>query len=65
MKFIGLPDNQTAIRVMEDYFNMPPHGEHLLPHEREGNHRREPTHVEIFEKLESIEELLKKLENRL
>lgn len=44
---------------------MPFHTEHLLPHEREGNHIREPTHAEIFEKLESIEELLKKLESRL
>lgn len=42
---------------------MPIHREHLLLHEREGRYLREPTHGEIFEKLEQIEELLKKIES--
>ena len=62
MKFIGLLDNQMDIEV---YFNMPPHNEHLLPHERGESHRREPTHNEIFDKLETIEEILRKIENRI
>ena len=46
---------------------MPPHGEHLLPHEREEHPhpRREPTHAEIFDRLLSIEEVLKKIESRV
>lgn len=43
---------------------MPLHKEHLLPHEREGYYRREPTHGELFEKLELIEELLRKIESK-
>jgi len=62
MKFIGLPDNQINIGV---YFNMSPHNEHLLPHEREESHKREPTHSEILNKLEKIEEILNKIENRI
>ena len=46
---------------------MPPHGEHLPPHEREEHPhpRREPTHAEIFDRLLSIEEVLKKIESRV
>jgi len=45
---------------------MPPHKEeYLLPHERIDNHIREPTHAEIFDKLKAIEEILRKLENRI
>ncbi len=36
----------------------------LPPHEREG-FEDEPTHGEIFEKLELIEELLRKIERRV
>jgi len=38
------------------------HGKIPLPHERRGYPEEEPTHRDLMEKLEAIEEILRKLE---
>ncbi|MFH1802977.1 MAG: hypothetical protein ABH864_06040 [archaeon] len=44
---------------------MPRHERHPLPpHEREGHLHDEPTHGELMEKMEIIEDLLRRIEEK-